>query len=204
MTSSPRSRSRRSNLAPTPEEYAAFIGQIELEAVWLGEAHVFNAFGPGLDNEPVGMYTEEGGEDARGPGPGRPVATDVSTDVAVESSAGWSPYQDGFHAWYQYGLQINRSDGAPIEIEVVFGLRFRSERPMTSPIFELFKEVNLPVNTWPFLREFVHSMTGRMGWTPITLPALKRGTTAARHPPADQPAPAKRKRTTASPRNATD
>lgn len=36
--------------------------------------------------------------------------------------------------------------------------------------FEIFKEVNLPLNVWPYLREFVQSMTYRMNLPPLTLP----------------------------------
>ena len=47
--------------------------------------------------------------------------------------------------------------------------------PMTEGIFAVFQDVNLPVNTWPYLREFLAATTGRMNWITFTLPALKRG-----------------------------
>jgi hypothetical protein len=51
---------------------------------------------------------------------------------------------------------------------------------MTERIFAVFQTANLPVNIWPYLRELVASITGRMGWLPITLPTLKRGVPPAR------------------------
>ncbi|MHB8576340.1 MAG: hypothetical protein ACYDCQ_13525 [Dehalococcoidia bacterium] len=70
------------------------------------------------------------------------------------------------------------------EINAVFALDFTSPLPMTNTIFPIFSENNLPVNTWPYLREFVSTTLGRMNWTPFTLPALKRGVGAA---PTGQP-----------------
>src|SRR3712207_6224097 len=99
--------------------------------------------------------------------------------MEVESSATFTQGEDEFRVLQSYGLSV-LADEPLAEIEVTFGLRFRSKQPMTEVFFEVFEEVNLPVNTWPYLREFVSSTLGRMGWQPITLPALKRGTETAK------------------------
>ncbi|HTE87079.1 MAG TPA: hypothetical protein VK821_20400 [Dehalococcoidia bacterium] len=149
MTSTParRSRQRRSR-ALSPDEYGSFIGQIELEEIWLGHAEVENAKEPGS-----------------------PLKT---AEVAVGSGADWTPDERGFRARHRYTLDISDGDEDWGSIRLEFNLRFRSQAPMTDDIFDTFKDVNLPVNTWPYLREFVASMTGRMGWAQLTLPALKR------------------------------
>ena len=46
---------------------------------------------------------------------------------------------------------------------------------MSEELFTVFQEVNLPVNTWPYLRSFLADGLGRMGWPPMTLPAFKTG-----------------------------
>ena len=39
--------------------------------------------------------------------------------------------------------------------------------------YEAFRQANLPLNVWPFAREFFYNMTLRMGWPPFTLPLLR-------------------------------
>jgi len=133
----------------TSEQYAAFIQQLELESIWLAEASVRNDVGPDMPDE----------------------ARIVFEPLEAEFAA----TEGGFECYHEYGLQIH-SDVSPVaEIKATLGVRFRSEQPMTAQLFEPFKEVNLPVNTWPFFREFVHSTLGRFGWVPFTLPAFKVG-----------------------------
>ena len=38
--------------------------------------------------------------------------------------------------------------------------------------FEIYKEINLPVNIWPYFREFVANTTYRMNMPSVTLPFL--------------------------------
>lgn len=141
---------RRKPVEITPDQYAAFIQQLELESIWLAEASVRNEVGPVMPDE------------AR---------------IAFEPlEAEYEPTEDGFECYHEYGLQIHSDDSPVAEIMATLGVRFRSEMPMTAELFEPFKEVNLPVNTWPFFREFVHTTLGRFGWVPFTLPAFKVGT----------------------------
>jgi len=62
-----------------------------------------------------------------------------------------------------------------LEIECTFELGLRVASPMTKDYFDVFAKVNLPLNTWPYLREFVHSSISRMGLPPVVLPLVKRG-----------------------------
>jgi preprotein translocase subunit SecB len=62
-----------------------------------------------------------------------------------------------------------------IKISVNFCLIYSTSSPFEKEFFEIFKNVNLPVNSWPYFREFVQSMTQRMNIPPITLPLVKRG-----------------------------
>ena len=103
---------------------------------------------------------------------------------------GWEARPGGFRGFDRAHVLLEAAGVAYAELEVTFGLDFASEEPLTEDLFAVFGEVNLPVNTWPYLREFISTTMGRMGWRPFTLPALKRGT-----PPPVPPA-AKRRRAT--------
>ncbi|WP_157205831.1 hypothetical protein [Calidithermus timidus] len=62
-------------------------------------------------------------------------------------------------------------------IEVSFGFWYLSklqpEAEGFAGYFEVFKEINLPINMWPFAREFIHNTMARMDWPPFTLPLRK-------------------------------
>lgn len=61
-----------------------------------------------------------------------------------------------------------------LEIQYEICAAYNSKEEFTEEFFTIFKKINLPINTWPFFREFVSSMTSRMYIPPITLPLLKR------------------------------
>ena len=132
-----------------PAIYNAFIGQIELSSIWLSSSSIENPGGPGSLGE-------------------------VSIDIA--SSARWESVEDGFVAFHAYEVTFKESDSKVAGISITFGLEFKSEQAMTEELFTVFQEVNLPVNTWPYLRSFLADALGRMGWPLLTLPAFKTGT----------------------------
>ena len=131
-----------------PAIYNAFIGQIELSSIWLSSSSIENPGGPGSPGE-------------------------VSIDIA--GSARWKSVEDGFVAFQTYDVSFKESDSEVAGISVTFGLEFKSEQAMTDELFAVFEEVNLPVNTWPYLRAFLADALGRIGWPPLTLPAFKTG-----------------------------
>jgi hypothetical protein len=129
-------------------DYAAFIGQIELVGVWLASSRIVNHVGA---HQPI------------------------QAEVAVDSRADWETRPAGFEAEHAYRVVVNGERGPALEIDAAFRLAFSSIRPMTADLFQVFGEANLPLNTWPYLREYVASVFGRVGWVPFTLPTLKRG-----------------------------
>lgn len=134
-----------------PAQYAKFIEQIELVDIWLQTATIENDQGP---NSP----------------------SDAS--LALKSHARYEPSEtefEGFDVAQTYEARFERGETLLASVAVTFGLRFQSKQPMTDAVFEVFDEVNLPVNTWPYFREYLAATLGRMGWNPFTLPALKRG-----------------------------
>ena len=131
-----------------PAIYSAFIAQIELSSIWLHSSSIDNLGGPG--------------------NPG-------NTSVEVVPSARWESAEDGFVAFHAYEVKIKVTDSKIASLSVTFALEFKSEQPMSEELFTVFQEVNLPVNTWPYLRSFLADGLGRMGWPPLTLPTFKTG-----------------------------
>ena len=55
-------------------------------------------------------------------------------------------------------------------VDVSFRLIYGSEESLTPAIRERFKAVNVPINAWPYLREYVQQTMTRFGWPPFVLP----------------------------------
>lgn len=133
-----------------PKAYGAFIQQIELLNIWLSSATVENNLGP------------------IPPEPGR---------VSIAEDFAWEAIDSGFISYHTYSVRMRDDQDIPAaDVKVTFGLEFSSVEPMTDDLFATFARVNLPINSWPYLREFFASVVGRMGWIPLTLPSLKVGT----------------------------
>lgn len=79
----------------------------------------------------------------------------------------------------QYADEEFPSISAEAELELLF----RSAIPMTDDHFELFTARNLPVYTWPYFREFLHSAIARTGWPVYTLPPFHWDRARDEHPP---------------------
>lgn len=139
---------RSTSGGPDPDAYADFIGQIHLQAVWLVSAKIENRAGP---------------------------ETPEHVTIRVEDAARWEPTENGFRAFMDYRIRLLGGTKVLASFAVTYAVDFASRQPLTEQFFRPFSEVNLPVNTWPYLREFVSTSLGRMNWTPFTLPALKRG-----------------------------
>lgn len=65
-------------------------------------------------------------------------------------------------------------DDAPVvSIRAEFEVRYSSATRMTDEIFSVFRKRNLPLNTWPYFREFVHAALARTGWPVFVLPVYR-------------------------------
>src|SRR5258708_38548999 len=98
-----KSARRRSQIA-TPEEYNAFIQQIELQSVWLASAKIDNAIGAEAPDR---------------------------TDVTVNRVSSWGAGGDGFMALDSYTGGLGAPGGPAATIEVIFGLYYRAEIEVT-------------------------------------------------------------------------
>lgn len=134
------------------DRYGLFIQGLELEHIWLAEANIENHVGPAAPDD---MHVE----------------INVRANYRQEDRGDrhqLTVFQD-FRLTYHH-------DAAELGIlQVGFGLSYTLAVPIDAELWELFREQNLPVNAWPFLREYVSTTLGRMGWTPHLLPAIKVG-----------------------------
>lgn len=170
MTPDEAERDGRQAQPIAPREYAAFINQVELVTIWLSAAEVTNQHGPDTPEKGV---------------------------LDIERTARWETAPGGFRAFHTYAATLKTADTSAASMDVTFGLVFDSPQPMTEEIFSIFQAVNLPVNTWPYLREFLASTFGRFGWEPIIIPAFKVG---AKAPPRQRRRPGEAARPRRRPR----
>lgn len=74
---------------------------------------------------------------------------------------------------YKVDARQPKSKSRYIQIEITFLVRIASDLEFTEDFFEVYKSINLHLNTWPYLREFVNQATARMNVPPLTLPLYK-------------------------------
>ncbi len=77
---------------------------------------------------------------------------------------------------YKLDARKPNSKSRYIQIEVTFVVKLYSEENFTEDFFEVYRDVSLHINTWPYLREFVNQQTARMNVPPLTLPLFKINT----------------------------
>lgn len=58
-------------------------------------------------------------------------------------------------------------------IEVGLAVHYSSDVAITEQIFNEFDNSSVPVNVWPYMREYVHQTLLRMGWPPFILPPYR-------------------------------
>jgi preprotein translocase subunit SecB len=93
------------------------------------------------------------------------------TAVFQEDAQLLCPSAHGFEALHSYKLtgQVD-DDKVVFDLEATYLLVFSSQELVSDEFFEIFKDMNLAVHTWPFFRELVSSMTGRTSLPTLTLP----------------------------------
>ncbi|MGA3287144.1 MAG: hypothetical protein ABSD46_06940 [Bacteroidota bacterium] len=61
-----------------------------------------------------------------------------------------------------------------LDVDVRFCVEIASENMLEKDFFEIFSRTSLPMITYPYFREFVGNISGRMNVPPLTLPLIKR------------------------------
>jgi len=96
-------------------------------------------------------------------------------NISFKDEAFYTYEEDGFLVENKYILTAkNNQRKNVLKIECIYLLYFTSVEEITDDFFEIYKEISLPLNVWPFFRELVNSVTSRMNIPPLTLPLLKR------------------------------
>lgn len=95
--------------------------------------------------------------------------------------------QDG-HVLVFHDLEFmgtyEEDDRPAVSIRAEFEVKYSAAERMTDDVFTEFKQRNLPLNTWPYFREFVHAALARTGWPVFVLPVY-RSTDAPLSPAED-------------------
>ena len=95
-----------------------------------------------------------------------------SAEVKSRMKASYEKVEEQFNVFHRYNVTIldKETKEAKAKISVTFLVSYSSKIPISDDLFTIFKVRNLPLNTWPYLREFVHNTTMRMGWPPFIAP----------------------------------
>lgn len=95
-----------------------------------------------------------------------------SVEVKWRMRASYEKAEEQFNVCHRYNVTISdkETNEAKAKISVAFQVVYSSKIPISDDIFEIFKARNLPLNTWPYFREFIHNTTMRMGWSPLIAP----------------------------------
>jgi len=100
----------------------------------------------------------------------------LELSIQIKDEASYKIKDDGFVFIFQkYKIDARKPESKTrfIQIEIVFLVKVHSEDKFTDDFFDVYKNVSLHLNTWPYLREFVNQMTSRMNIPPLTLPFYK-------------------------------
>jgi preprotein translocase subunit SecB len=76
---------------------------------------------------------------------------------------------------HKYTVLFNREgkDETRFKFDCTFSVIYRASSDMSSAIWEVFKNRNVYLITWPYFRELFQNMLYRFNLPPITLPARK-------------------------------
>lgn len=102
---------------------------------------------------------------------------DQSMSVKIRDRARFEVDAEGLarvYIKYTITVQADGKEKAAVRIDLKYAISFHSEYEFSADFFDVYKKVSLPVKIWPFVREFVHSLTSRMNIAPLTLPLMKR------------------------------
>ena len=141
------------------KKYTEFIRAIEIDNVSLGQVQAKRIWSEGLPNNPVFTIHYEAHR--------------------VESKTGKLKFKTDFIV---KGYDEDQKE-FPDVMEMLFSLELQYdissldetlfEEREYEELLEIFKKKNIPLNCWPYAREFISSMTLRMGFPALVIGAFK-------------------------------
>lgn len=135
----------------SPDEYAKILKGLELVKVFLGESC--------LKGDVRLVETAQ--------------ADNVPIRIRVNEDASYEVEKSIVNIKYAYDLKATVGKKRAISITAIFTMVFTSEEEFTEEFFEVFRNVALPYQIWPFFRELVSSFTSRMDIPKLSLPLRK-------------------------------
>lgn len=78
------------------------------------------------------------------------------------------------HQQYQLTTYVKTKRDFAFKIIAEYEIKINQTKKLSEDFWEIYKNINLHVNTWPYFREFVQNMTQRINVPPLTLPLLKK------------------------------
>jgi len=131
----------------TPQEYRTILDDIELQSLYLKKLESF------ISHEQIG----EG------------------MSIAIKDQSTYSNTNEGFIVESRYTLNAkNQQKKIVLKVDCVYSIIFKSSKNINDSFFDIYKDLSLPLNVWPFFREMVNAITSRMNIPPLTLPLIKR------------------------------
>lgn len=141
-------------------DYAEFVGQLWLNHIELESARIRRIEGGSRDS----------------------VSNIEVSDSMFWKGADWESYlagediDNGFEVNHKYVAVIYDEKGnKTARVEAEFNLWYQSFIPLDEETFETFGKTTVPLNTWPYFREYLSSTVSRMGWEPYFLPTRAIG-----------------------------
>jgi len=133
---------------PSPKTYNEFIKNLEIKDIFLKQLSA--------------TYNTE--------------SLDQPANISVSMSANYFNYSPDFIKVYHKYLITLRGKGSTennVDIKCSFVVVYRSQIKMTDSFFRVFRNLNLRVNTWPYMRELVHNTLKRMNIDAVIAPTYK-------------------------------
>lgn len=137
-----------------PKVYKEFIRQVELVNIYLKKANI-EAFPEKLPKD-LAVFNKIA-DNAR----------------LVEENKNKGIFEVS-HIFRYSMVDKNNQDNIITKIRFELALTYSSDKPINKDIFDIFKIMNVPLNSWPYAREFIHSTVMRLGLPPVFLPLYKQ------------------------------
>ena len=149
-------------LTMKPEEYSAFLGKTDLAELQLlkVEANCRKALGDWkgqLEQLKVGIG---------------PAFTDKEGNhlLPIQATLAVSFFPPDEEAKVEKPNQLSEPDA---RVSITYGVILRAPEPFPPEFGNLYSSGSLMLNVWPYFRELVHSLTGKMTMRPALLPLHK-------------------------------
>lgn len=132
------------------KEYNEFIKELKVDEIYLKKVSLDYVSEEGIPSEGISVGTKQSSQ--------YEIATPDMFRV--------------FHT-YQFTAKSPKTHEVLAKIGCTFVVVYKNPIAMNESIFTVFSELNLPLNTWPYFRELIHSLVGRMNWPPLVAPLYK-------------------------------